>query len=123
MCCGFCFAPYSCLCAILICHCLQPGVCIHTLGLGNRLRRLLKHPENEPNPEVILNICHLPEVHYDAVLAKEDEGSEVIGPKRKVAKKPSGSGSGYMGYDLSNRKPGEGHGKKFYSLKKDLGLE
>ena len=95
-------------------------------GVGQQLRRLLKHRKNEPNPEVILKICFLPEIHYDAVVSTQDDADEpeVIEPRRKVAKKPAfANGGGYMGYDLSGRKPAEGHGKKFYSLKKELGLE
>ena len=75
------------------------------MGLGNRLRRLLKHPENEPRPEVILKTCFLPEIHYDAVVVSTQDGvdePEVIEPRRKVAKKPaSANGGGNMGYDLS----------------------
>ena len=84
------------------------------------------HPENEPNPEVILKICFLPEIRYDAAVSTQDDADEpeVLEPRRKVAKKPvSANGGGYMGYDLSGRKPAEGHGKKFYSLKKEMGLE
>ena len=89
--------------------------------------------EKDPNPEMILNVCLLPEIHYDTVEPLEDddeeeeqeeEEPEVREPRRKAIKRPASSmGGGYMGYDLSGRKPDEGHGKKFYSLKKELGFE
>ena len=103
------------------------------MGLGNRLRKLLKHPKNESNPETILTVCFLPEIHYDAVVPladdddeqeHEEEKTEVIEPRRKATKRPALSkGEGYMGYDLSGKKAGEAHGKKFYFLKKELGWE
>ena len=102
------------------------------MGLGKRLRKLLKHPENEPNPETILNVCFLPRDSLrrhsvedaDDEQEHEEEQVEVIQPRRKATKRPASSkGGGYMGYDLSGRKLGESHGKKFYSLKKELGWE
>ena len=90
-------------------------------------------PRKWPNPETILNVCFLLEIHYDAVVPVEDvdeeerqeeEEPQVRETRRKAIERPASSmGGGYMGYDLSGRKPGEGHCKKFYSLKKERGLE